>query len=294
MLTVQQLATFNDDQDVDLNRQALAAFGGVKGLESRLKTDYLKGLSGKNATDLSVRRGVYGKNEFPEPERQSWMGMFLESFEDTTLIVLIVAAVVSLVVGILEDPSSGWIEGAAILFAVLLVAVVTATNNYRKESQFRQLNAVKDDITVGVIRDSVCISIGVKELVVGDVVRLNAGDRVPCDGVLVDGSDVTCNESALTGESDDKKKSPEKDIFMISGATLSTGFAKVLATAVGEQSRWGKTKAKLQAETVDTPLQEKLDLLAGQIGNVGMVSAGATFVAMVSIWMLYPESRQGE
>ena len=112
--------------------------------------------------------------------------------------------------------------------------------------------------------------------------------------MLVDGSDVTCNESALTGESDDKKKAPEKDVFMISGATLSTGFARVLATAVGEQSRWGKTKAKLQADTVDTPLQEKLDLLAGQIGNLGMVSAGATFVVMVSMWVLYPENRQGE
>jgi magnesium-transporting ATPase (P-type) len=237
MLTVQQLATFNDDQEVDLNRQALAAFGGIKGLESRLKTDHLNGLSATDLTDLSNRRAVYGRNEFPEPDRQSWLGMFLESFEDTTLIVLIVAAVVSLAVGLWEDPVSGWIEGAAILFAVLLVAVVTATNNYRKESQFRTLNAVKDDITVGVVRSGVSVNIGVKELVVGDVVRLNAGDRVPCDGVLVDGSDVTCNESALTGESDDKKKGPGGDVFMLSGAAVSTGFARVLATAVGEQSR---------------------------------------------------------
>ena len=75
-----------------------------------------------------------------------------------------------------------FVVGAAILFAVLLVAAVTAINNYRKESQFRKLNAVKDDITVGVIRDGLSINVNVKELVVGDIIRLNAGDRVPCDG----------------------------------------------------------------------------------------------------------------
>lgn len=91
--------------------------------------------------------------------------MFLESFQDATLIVLIVAAVVSFVVGLIEDPAKGWIEGAAILFAVLVVAVVTATNNYNKESQFRKLNAVKDDIKVGVLRNGVATTVDVKKLV---------------------------------------------------------------------------------------------------------------------------------
>jgi magnesium-transporting ATPase (P-type) len=103
--------------------------------------------------------------QFPEPESQSWLGMFLESFTDATLIVLIVAAVVSLIVGMVEDPTKGWIEGAAILSAVLLVAVVTATNNYNKECQFRKLNAVKDDVKVGVLRNGVATTIDVKKLV---------------------------------------------------------------------------------------------------------------------------------
>ena len=91
--------------------------------------------------------------------------MFLGSFADATLIVLIVAAVVSLVVGVMEDPAKGWIEGAAILFAVLLVAVVTATNDFNKESQFRKLNAVKDDIKVGVLRNGAATTLDVKKLV---------------------------------------------------------------------------------------------------------------------------------
>lgn len=77
-------------------------------------------------------------------------------------------------------------------------------------------------------------------------------------------------------------------------AYMHTGYAHVLVSAVGESSRWGKTKAKLAAETVDTPLQEKLDKLAGQIGNMGMAAAAATFVAMLVLWFLYPENRDPE
>jgi magnesium-transporting ATPase (P-type) len=67
--------------------------------------------------------------------------------------------------GLYENPTTGWIEGSAILFAVLLVALVTATNDFRKESQFRKLNAKKDDITIGVIRGGVSININVHDLV---------------------------------------------------------------------------------------------------------------------------------
>jgi len=299
MISAKELASFNDDQESNLNEKELIKLGGVAALESKLKTNYKKGLSG-DAKDIAERVKLYGKNEFPEPESQTWIQMFLGSFADATLIVLIVAAVVSLVVGVMEDPAKGWIEGAAILFAVLLVAVVTATNDFNKESQFRKLNAVKDDIKVGVLRNGAATTLDVKKLVVGDILILNAGDRVPTDGLLVEGSDVTCNESALTGESDDKKKTfrpssdGESDPFMLSGSSLATGYALVLVTAVGEQSRWGRTKAKLAAESSDTPLQEKLDTLAGQIGNLGMVAAAATFVAMIAIWFYYPEQRNPE
>lgn len=111
-----------------------------------------------------------------------------------------------------------------------------------QELQFRKLNAVKDDVSVQLVRGGKVVNIGVRELVVGDIVLLNAGDRIPADGVLVDGSDVSVNESSLTGESDDKKKSHQSDAgsdcFLLSGTTLSSGFAKMLVTAVGEQSRW--------------------------------------------------------
>lgn len=294
-LELSDLNSFNQDQETSANEAKLNMLGGYKSLEKTLNTSFVNGLTGDEMV-YQDRRKKYGANTFPAPESQSWLEMFVESFADTTLIVLIVAAVVSLAVGLYEDPEKGWIEGGAILFAVVLVALVTATNNFKKEAQFRKLNAMKDDVMVGVIRDSISTTVNVKELVVGDIVRLNAGDKVPADGLLVNGSDVTCNESALTGESEDKRKSlrPAReggDLFLISGATISAGYCTMLVTAVGENSRWGRTRAKLAQESEDTPLQEKLDLLANQIGQLGMAMAAATFVAMLAIWMLYPASR---
>lgn len=103
---------------------------------------------------------------------------------------------------------------------------------------------------------------------VGDIVILNCGDKVPADGILLQGSDVVCNESALTGESEDKVKSTKPsdeggDRFLLSGTSLGTGYGKMLVVAVGTSSRWGKTKAKLSGDSPDTPLQEKLEVLAG-------------------------------
>jgi Ca2+-transporting ATPase len=290
-ITVSEVASFFEDGDDKGNLARLKALGGVTGVGEKLSTSLKEGLEGVSV-DLDNRAKEFGANKFPEPPSQSWMDMFLESFEDTTLIILIVSAVVSFAVGFYEDPAKGWIEGAAILAAVLIVAVVTASNNYSKELQFRKLNAQKDDVNVGVVRGGKVDSIDIKALVVGDIVVLNSGDKIPADGLLIRGSDVTVNESALTGEPEDVTKSLDNDVFLMSGTALSTGYCHMLVVAVGEQSRWGKTKAMLATETVQTPLQEKLDVLAGQIGNFGIASAVLTFIAMLTIWILYPESRE--
>jgi len=288
-ITVAEISFFLEF-DVEGNQKRVKDLGGVSGIAEKLSTNLKSGLK-SDLADLDQRVNKFGENTFPKPPSQSWMEMFIESFEDTTLIILIVSAVVSFAVGYYEDPSKGWIEGAAILAAVLIVAVVTASNNYSKELQFRKLNAQKDDTKIGVVRDGKVDSIDTKALVVGDIVVLNSGDKIPADGLIVSGSDVTVDESDFTGETDDMKKTLDKDIFLLSGTTLSTGYCHMLVMAVGVHSRWGKTKAMLTTETAKTPLQEKLDVLAEQIGNFGIASAVLTFIAMISIWLIYPESR---
>lgn len=165
---------------------------------------------------------------------------------------------------------------------------MTATNDYEKENQFQKLNAIKEDVHIQVIRDGNTISINTKELVVGDLVKLNAGDKIPADGILVNGSDIACDQSGLTGESIDIDKG-SNDNFLLSGTNVSSGYCTMLVIAVGSRSRYGKLRASLTSESTDTPLQEKLDTLAGQIGNGGMIAAGATFIAMLVVWYYSPD-----
>ena len=136
--------------------------------------------------------------------------------------------------------------------------------------------------------------------VVGDIVKLSAGDKVPSDGIILSCCDLTCNESSLTGEPEDcvksvlpaNKAAADVDPFVLSGTTVSTGYCDMLCTSVGEKSRWGKTKAALAIESEDTPLQEKLDTLAAQIGVGGLIAAGATFAVLMIQWFWFPENRE--
>ena len=265
---------------------ALEALGGLGGLCESLKTDDRAGLSDAEAAS-AARIAWFGANRMPAPEEETWWELFVAAFDDATVIVLCVAAAVSLAVGLYDDPAKGWIEGAAILAAVLVVAVVTATNDYQKQIQFRALNAAKDDVPVKVVRGGRGAALSTLDLVVGDLVRLETGDKVPADCVLarVEGADVSCDESSLTGETDDVDKGADTDPFLLSGCALTAGNCFAVVVAVGEESQWGRIKAKLADKPQDTPLQEKLDDLAKLIGYVGLFAAIMTFGAMMALWL---------
>ena len=181
-----------------------------------------------------------------------------------------------------DDPATGYIEGVAILAAVLIVAVVTALNDYEKERQFESLSEENDNVDAVVLRDGgTSRQISVRDIVVGDVVCVEAGDQIPCDGVLLSCDGLELDESALTGEPDDVDKDLTHDPFVLSGCTASAGAGTYVATAVGRDSQWGVIKAHLEKEQEQTPLQEKLDAMAALIGYVGIAAALATFGAML-------------
>lgn len=180
-----------------------------------------------------------------------------------------------------EDPSTGYIEGLAILLACFIVSVVTATNDYQKETQFRELSSVNEEVDVMVIRDGKHVSISVKDIVAGDLVQIEAGDKIPCDGVLIKADSLEVDESALTGEPIDILKDLSEDPFVLSGCIATAGTAQFVAIAVGKESQWGVIKAALEKEQDQTPLQEKLDSMAELIGHFGMGAAAMTFVAMM-------------
>ncbi|KAK7255053.1 hypothetical protein RIF29_28455 [Crotalaria pallida] len=263
---LEQLTSMSKDQNVS----ALQQYGGVKGLSNLLKSNPEKGISGDDA-DLSKRKNAFGTNTYPRKKGRSFWRFLWEAWQDLTLIILIVAAVVSLVLGIkTEGLEEGWYDGGSIAFAVILVIVVTAVSDYRQSLQFKNLNAEKQNIQLEVHRGGRTIKISIFDIVVGDVIPLKIGDQVPADGVLITGHSLAIDESSMTGESKIVHKD-HKSPFLMSGCKVADGVGVMLVTSVGINTEWGLLMASISEDTgEETPLQVRLNGVATFIGVVGL------------------------
>lgn len=272
------------------DHQWLNAHGSITVLANSLATNLKTGISGDEvAAGLQSRKDRFGSNKFKYPPPKSFLYLMFEAFKDVTIIILSVAAVISLIIGLAveeEREHFGYLEGIAIIIVVILVVLVQAGSDYSKERKFRQLNSVKDNYQVHVTRAAQTVSISADELVVGDVIKISAGDKLPADCLLIDGSQLKTNESAMTGEPIDIAKQPDGDIFLLSGTTVSEGVAHVLVIAVGERSQWGVILASLIVEPESTPLQDRLDRLAWTIGKLGILFATLTFFVSLIRWIV--------
>ncbi|ESO10536.1 hypothetical protein HELRODRAFT_190078 [Helobdella robusta] len=232
--------------------------GGINQLCTLLKTSPTNGLGGENE-DLVARGKAYGKNIIPPPPMKSFLMLVLEALQDTTLIILMVAALISLVLtfqipeGVEEkdksdkdknantgenDPS--WIEGIAILFAVIVVVLVTSINDWKKERQFRGLQSkIEDAQKFATIRNGSIVQIPIGEIVVGDICMVKYGDLLPTDGILIQSNDLKVDESSLSGESNQIKKSINTDPMLYAGTHIMEGSGKMLVTCVGVNSQAG-------------------------------------------------------
>ncbi|KAE9616341.1 putative calcium-transporting ATPase [Lupinus albus] len=263
---LEQLTSMSKDQNVSTLQQ----YGGVKGLSNLLKSNPEKGISGDDA-DLSKRKNAFGTNTYPRKKGRSFWRFLWEAWQDLTLIILIIAAIVSLVLGIkTEGLEEGWYDGGSIAFAVLLVIVVTAVSDYRQSLQFKNLNAEKQNIQLEVIRGGRTIKISIFDIVVGDVIPLKIGDQVPADGVLITGHSLAIDESSMTGESKIVHKD-HKSPFLMSGCKVADGVGVMLVTSVGINTEWGLLMASISEDTgEETPLQVRLNGVATFIGVVGL------------------------
>lgn len=275
------LASINVEQERDQNRKTLEGMGGVAHLLAKLNVDVKTGLTNEQVV---VLRAQYGANEFPVSPMVTFLELFLGAFNDPVLLILIAAAAVSLTIGLLptSEEENEWIEGAAIFVAVFLVALITAFNDYSKELKFRDLEkSAQGEERTSVVRNGSVIRVNPVDLVIGDIIVLQAGDRISADCVIVDSNVVKVNESSLTGEADDLKKSKDGDCFLISSCLISEGEeVKALVIAVGLTSQWGKIKSHMSADQnkSNTPLQDKLEEMTNLIGYGGFAAALLTFI----------------
>ncbi|KAM3844693.1 plasma membrane calcium-transporting ATPase 2 isoform 5-T5 [Vipera latastei] len=234
-------------------------YGDTEGLCRHLKTSPIEGLPGTTA-DLDKRRLIFGKNFIPPKKPKTFIQLVWEALQDVTLIILEIAAIISLGLSFYHPPGeeneecataagggedegeaeAGWIEGAAILLSVICVVLVTAFNDWSKEKQFRGLQSrIEQEQKFTVVRGGQVIQILVAELVVGDIAQVKYGDLLPADGVFIQGNDLKIDESSLTGESDQVRKSVDKDPMLLSGTHVMEGSGRMVVTAVGVNSQTG-------------------------------------------------------
>ncbi|XP_020083274.1 calcium-transporting ATPase 8, plasma membrane-type-like isoform X1 [Ananas comosus] len=280
LIRAEQLNTMTRDH----NLSTLQEYGGVKGLAKMLKSNVDRGTS-EDDMELMQRREAFGANTYPRKKGRSFLLFLWEACQDLTLIILMVAAVISLALGMTtESVSEGWYDGGSIAFAVILVILVTAISDYRQSLQFQVLNEEKQNIQLEVIRGGRRIETSIFDLVVGDVVPLKIGDQVPADGILISGHSLAIDESSMTGEAKIVHKD-QKAPFLMSGCKVADGYGTMLVSAVGINTEWGLLMANISEDNgEETPLQVRLNGVATFIGMVGLTVAGAVLVVL---WIRY-------
>ena len=233
-VTCSELKDIMQLKSLEAKQKIIENHGSIQSLITKLDTDIQNGITGSEE-DIQKRVKSFGKNEIPSKPPKSIFLLAFEAVQDATLIMLIICSIISIGLSFYHPPGDiideefelykkkdeanlEWVEGAAIMVAVIVVVFVTAFNDWRKEKQFRGLkDKIENDQMASVIRKGHVIQVNVKYLVVGDICFLKYGDLIPADGIVVQADDLKIDESSLTGETDLIKKDDFNNIIILSG-----------------------------------------------------------------------------
>ena len=256
--------------------------------------------TGLTEAEVLKSREKYGENVLTPPARTPMWKLFLEKFSDPIIRILLVALLLSIAVSVYhvatgEAGASALFEPAGIALAILLATVVGFLFEMSAAKKFDILNQVNDDLPVKVVRGGHIVEIPKREVVVGDIVMLNAGDEIPADGILLSAVSVQVNESSLTGEPMATKTTVEADFdkdatypsnAVMNGSTMLGGYGVMQVTQVGDATEYGKVYTGSQIENnTQTPLDKQLNTLASFITKASYVIAAIILVARTVIYL---------
>ncbi len=258
----------------------------VNAVLTELKTDASIGLSNKQVVELQSQ---YGENRLKEKKKKTNLQRFFEQFKDVMIIILLAAAVVSFVVACIENDPMEFFEPLLIVLIVVLNAMLGVMQENKAE---RALEALKNMSAphAKVIRNGKEDIIDAKDLVPGDIIKLEAGDFVPADARLISSVSLKSEESALTGESVPSEKDAnavvgtnsaigDRTNMVFSGCTITYGTALAVVTAIGMDTEMGKIANLLDQENEShTPLQQKLFQLGKYLGILSLCACAIIFV----------------
>ena len=273
--------------------------GGILSLLTSLKTDAKHGIS---TISLQNRLEHFGSNKiFIKPLPNFW-DFVLEALSDKMIIILIISSLIEISISLFNRFFKGennidYLDGISIIIAIVVVVMVGSITNYKKEMKFHSLNDFeKKAAKYNVIRNGMNQYVISDELLVGDLVKINYGEILPADMILIEGNGLKIDESSLTGESNsvskkiyeecleellNKKKDPSSNLLFC-GTNVVEGSGSAIVIAIGEYSQKGIIKGTIDnaQEENKTPLENKLNIIADLIGYFGLGSAIITFIAL--------------
>ena len=271
---------------------------------SQHKIDYSKLALRSDSSEVASGRG---KNIIPPPEREPMWRAYLEKFKDPIIVVLLVAFMLSVCLSLYEIFAEGgaWslmFEPMGVLVALLLATGVGFIFEVKANREFEILNKVKDSRPIKVLRIAEgcdhprLMQIAKQDVVVGDILRLESGDEIPADGILLDGKQLTVDESNFTGEPYANKYVDEADFdkdatyqsnFLLRGSTVIEGNGVMRVTATGVDTEEGRGVALAsEGSDVETPLNRQLEQLGGWISKASFIIAALIIVGrMLYFWL---------
>ncbi len=255
-----------------------------KEVEKELETDLEKGLSKEKVEE---RQEKYGFNELQQVAKKSLFQRFLEQFKDFSIIVLIIAAIVSGIVGVLQG--EGITDTIIILIVVIVNAIIGVAQESKAEKSLEALQKLSDHASK-VIRNENMEVVPSKELVPGDIVVLDTGDYIPADLRIIEAVNLKTQESSLTGESVPVEKTSEiieeqeigigdRKNMLFSSSLVTYGRGKGIVVETGMTTEVGKIAGMINStEKQETPLQQKLDKLGKTLGIAALVICAVIFI----------------
>ncbi len=260
----------------------------------------------KGLTDGQVieNRQKFGKNVVSKQKGKSFIKRVLEALSDPMLIILEIAMAITLGVNIgksLKGLDSDYYECCGILVAILISVILTLVMEGKSQKAFNLLNSMAKNVLVKVIRNNQVTLINQSEVVAGDVILLESGDKIVCDCRIITSNGLKVDESSLTGESQPVKKDSniilhkstllaDRQNMVFSGCFVVEGSAKCIVTAVGDKAEIGAIASELQVKNcVSAPLQEKLNRLGKLITALGAIAS--VLVLILTVSKIYSEHR---
>lgn len=255
----------------------------------------MKTFKGLTTQEVTASKATHGDNKLSSKETNSLLSIFIEAFKDRWILILLGALGLKILfnfVGMLFPAigESNWYEAVSLIFAILMSTGFSAISEYRNEQKFNTLQEEASKTNAKVYRDGKLKEILVDDIVKGDQILLQTGDKVPVDGILLDGH-LKVNQAVLNGESEDANKKPlddnpepsSSDLFtelkVFRGTVVTSGEAVMEATQIGDNTVLGSINTSLQEDAKESPSKSKLNKLADNIGVLGY-SAGAAYAVI--------------